>query len=124
MDGAEAVATYGSAWTEADDGARMAILEKCWAPDGVYCDPSARVEGREALSKHIGAFLQNFRGHRIDATSGVDEHDGFVRFAWKMFGPDGAELMEGCDFARLNGEGQVELLVGFFGPWPALEEGR
>jgi hypothetical protein len=121
MEAAEAVAVYGSAWSEADDGARLAILSRCWAPDGVYCDPSARVEGREALAKHIGGFQQTFAGHRIDAASGVDSHDGFFRFAWRMFGPDDAALLEGCDFGRLNADGQIELIVGFFGPWPSLD---
>jgi hypothetical protein len=101
----------------------MQILERCWAPEGVYCDPTARIEGREAFSGHIAGFREQFAGHRIDASSGVDEHDGFLRFAWKMYGPDGNEVMEGCDFGRVNADGQLDLIVGFFGPFPSQDQG-
>jgi hypothetical protein len=38
-------------------------------------------KGREALCEHIVAFQHTFVGHRIDLASGIDEHDGYVRFA-------------------------------------------
>ena len=53
----EAVDLYGSAWGELDEAKRRAILEKAWAEDGVYTDPTAYVEGREALVQHIGGFM-------------------------------------------------------------------
>jgi len=61
-----------------------------------------------------------FPGHRIDNASGVDEHDGYLRFAWKMVGPDGAVVMEGVDFGSLDGDGKLKSIVGFFGPWPEV----
>ena len=45
----EAVTAYASAWAEADEETRRALLEKAWTDDGVYMDPTALVEGREAL---------------------------------------------------------------------------
>lgn len=116
----EAVATYGSAWSETDDDRRMEILERCWAPDGLYVDPSGSARGPEALSKLIAGFQTTFAGHRMELASGVDAHDGYLRFAWKMYDPDGAELMEGCDFGHLDGEGRIDLICGFFGPWPEV----
>jgi hypothetical protein len=115
----EAVAAYGSAWAEADAEGRLAILERCWASDGVYVDPSGRADGREALSTHISGFQQAFARHRIDLVSGVDEHDGYLRFAWKMSGPDGAVVMEGVDFGHLDIDGRLKLICGFFGPLPS-----
>lgn len=103
MEPSEAVTTYAAAWAEADEDKRRALLEECWAPDGLYLDPSARAEGREALARHIGGFRQTFADHRIEMTSGVDAHDGYLRFAWKMIGPDGGELMEGVDFGTYDG---------------------
>jgi hypothetical protein len=79
-----------------------------------------RADGREALVQHIGGFHQMMPGHRIDLVSGVDEHDGFLRFAWKMIAPDGSVAMEGVDFGSLDGDGKLRSIVGFFGPWPEM----
>ena len=116
----EIVAAYASAWVEPDHTRRLAILGTCWASDGVYLDPSSRADGREALCKHIAGFQQAFAGHRIDLASGVDEHDGYLRFAWTISAPDRSELMEGVDFGQLDAEGRLKLICGFFGPWPQL----
>lgn len=118
MDAKAAVETYGSAWDEADDDKRRALLEQAWAEDGLYIDPSGRADGREALVKHIAGFQKTFGGHRIELTSGIADHNGYVSFAWKMSGPDGSTVMEGCDFGELDGDGRLKLIVGFFGPWP------
>jgi SnoaL-like protein len=118
----DTVAAYAAAWNEPDVQARRALLERSWAADGVYCDPTARVEGREALVGHIGGFHAQRPGHRIEMASGVDEHDGLLRFAWRMVGPDGSGVLEGMDFGELAGDGRLKLIVGFFGPFPALGE--
>ena len=118
MNAAEAVATYGASWDETDEDKRRALLEKAWATDGLYIDPSGRADGREALVKHIAGFQQTFAGHRIELTSGVADHNGYVSFAWTMRGPDNNVVMEGCDFGELDDDGKLKLIVGFFGPWP------
>lgn len=120
MGPAEVVASYGAAWAEADEAKRRGLLEKAWAEDGVYLDPMGRADGREALVQHIAGFQQMMPGHRIDMVSGVDEHDDYVRFAWKMLGPDEAVVMEGVDFGALDGDGRLKSIVGFFGPWPEM----
>ena len=120
MEPVDAVAAYGGAWSEPDDDERRKILEGCWADDGVYLDPSGRAEGREGLVKHIAGFRQTFPDHRIDMSSGVDAHDGYLRFAWTMVGPDGGQLMEGVDFGTYGADGRITLICGFFGPWPEV----
>ena len=116
----DAVAAYASVWAEPDQARRLAMLEACWASDGVYLDPSSRADGREALCEHIAGFQQRLAGHRIELASGIDEHDGYVRFAWTMSGSDGTQVMEGVDFGQLDGHGRLKLICGFFGPWPDL----
>jgi hypothetical protein len=120
MGPAEVVATYGAAWAETDEEKRRDLLAQAWAEDGTYLDPSGRADGREALVAHIGGFQQMMGGHRIDLASGVDEHDSYLRFAWKMIGPDDAVVMEGVDFGTLGPDGKLTSIVGFFGPWPDL----
>lgn len=125
----EAVDLYGAAWGESDEAKRRALLEKAWAEDGVYTDPTAYVEGREALVQHIGGFLSGqsaASGPSIQIASSVDvHHRRFLRFAWKLVAPDGTTVLApGMDYGELDEDGRLELIVGFFGPFPPVAESR
>ncbi len=115
----ETVQAYGDAWNELDEAKRRALLERAWADDATYTDPSADLHGREALIAHIGAFHKDgMPGARIIPSSGVDEHHGRLRFTWRMEGADGSTIIEGIDFGELAGDGRLQRIVGFFGPPP------
>lgn len=119
----EAVALYGAAWSETDTEKRLALLEKAWAEDGVYTDPTAELEGRDALHAHIGAFLDQGTGASIVLTSKVDSHHGNrLRFSWSMVSKDGETMVTGIDYGELDDDGRLRLIVGFFGPFPSLDE--
>jgi hypothetical protein len=117
--GSAVVEKYAAAWREMDPAARAALLETCWADDGVYCDPQSRVEGRDGLSALIASFHDEYPGAHIDVVSGVDEHDGHLRFAWRMYAADGSVALEGMDFGEVDGQGALRRIVGFFGPLPS-----
>lgn len=123
MGASDAVAAYGAAWNEADPAARRTILDAVWAADGVYCDPSTVVEGRDALSGHIGGFQEQMAGHAIVTTSGVEEHHGWFRFAWRLTAADGTPVVDGFDVGELDDDGRIRRIVGFFGPFPPPEGG-
>ena len=123
MRASEVVAAYGAAWDEPDEAKRREVLETAWSEGGLYLDLTGRADGREALVRHIGGFRDAMPGHRILMASGVDEHDGYLRFAWKVIDPKGNEVMEGCDFGALDAEGKLKMIVGFFGPWPEPSDG-
>jgi hypothetical protein len=111
------VATYGDAWA-ADEPERRRMLEAAWEDAGVYSDPLGRAEGREALVAHIAGFQQQFPGHRIVMTSGVDAHGSHFRFAWALADADGNVVMEGVDFGEVADDGRIARITGFFGPLP------
>ena len=121
MDTEEIVATYGASWNETDDAKRTALLERSWADDGVYNDPTATVDGRAALVAHIGGFQAMMPGHTIDQASAVDTHGAVFRFAWVMRKGDEIAL-EGVDFGELAPDGRIRRIVGFFGPFPPLDQ--
>src|SRR3954467_733618 len=111
MDTDEIVTTYGAAWNETDEAKRTALLEKAWADNGIYTDPTATVDGRAALIVHIGEFHTRMPGCTIDLTSGVDTHGGLLRFAWVM--RNGTEVaLEGMDFGELAPDGRISRIVG------------
>lgn len=116
MDLDAVVDTYADAWNEADEAARRRMLDTSWADDGVYVDPTARVEGRAALVAHVAGFHERFPGARIERRSRVDGYADNFRFAWAIVDAAGAALMEGVDFGRLADDGRIASITGFFGP--------
>jgi hypothetical protein len=117
----ETVRDYAAAWNEPDIEARRRLLEKAWAVDGTYTDPTVHLEGREALVQHISGFLKSLPGARIAPTSRADVHHGLLRFTWRIVKPDGTSLSEGLDFGELDSEGRIRRIVGFFGPFPPID---
>jgi hypothetical protein len=118
MDVAELLATYGESWNEPDEATRRKLLEAAWGDDATYCDPTDSVAGREELLAHIAGMREAFAGARIEPTSGVEEHHGWFRFAWKMIDAAGADAMEGFDVGSVGDDGRISRIVGFFGPFP------
>lgn len=96
----DAINHYGAACNEPDETARRALLERVWADDGVHCDPTVIVEGREPLVAHLGEFRDRMPGHRIIVTTGIDEHHDRLRFGWLILDPEGRPAIEGMDLRR------------------------
>jgi hypothetical protein len=115
------VATYGAAWLEPDPQRRDALLEIAWAETGTYCDPNSRATGRKALSDLIGQFLEAGKGARIELTSRPSQHHGHAYFTWRMVAPGGHVAVSGVDFGRLDSQGRLAEITGFFGPPPPLD---
>lgn len=110
----DTIATYGAAWREPDPGKRNELLKLCVAENVRYVDPTANINGRTELMSHIGRVLETSGGN-VELTSSVNTHHDVAHFTWRMVGPDGAIMVTGHDFALFDGDGQIELLSGFFG---------
>ena len=110
----DTIAAYGAAWVETDPGARLALIEQAWAPDAVYCDPTAVVTGREALSDHIAGFRTAMPGGRISVTSEPVRHHDSAFFRWALTDAAGATVMTGFDVVQLDPDGRIARLTGFF----------
>lgn len=108
------ITAYGDAWTATDDAERAALLEVAWAPDAVYCDPLDRVEGRDALSRHIAATQVALAGGRIAVTSTPVRHHDSAFFRWTMTDAAGAVALTGFDVVQLDDDGRIARLTGFF----------
>jgi ketosteroid isomerase-like protein len=112
-----AFAVYGKAWGEPDAGKRAAYLAEAWAKDGQFKDPSVVLTGAEALSRHIGGFLQQFPAAKLTMTSRTDSYGGTFRADWLLdFGDGKSPVLEGFDFGELDSDGRIVKIAGFFGP--------
>ncbi|KIC42698.1 hypothetical protein RA27_04915 [Ruegeria sp. ANG-R] len=108
------IAAYGAAWQENSAEKRLELLTACFAENGRYVDPTADVMGQEQLNSHIGDVLQSSNG-RVEIISSPASHHDVVHFNWHMVAPDGSIMVAGHDFIRLDEEGKIAHLAGFFG---------
>jgi len=113
------VAAYCASWSTADRSVRERLLERVWAPDGVYADPAPTyAAGRAALHDVIGKFQEQHHGARFQC-SGPQVHHGMMRFTWIYFEGD-REQARGMDFGELAADGRIRRITGFFGPPPVV----
>ena len=85
-------------------------------------DPtSGRFTGRDAINERIAGFGERFPGARLTLTSGVDEHNGYARYAWTIHAADGALILEGIDIVERDDDDRLLRVIMFFGPLPAAE---
>jgi hypothetical protein len=110
------VADYLLAWHATDDAVRRKALERAWAPDGSYQDPTARVVGREAFADHLAGFHERLPGTHFELASRVDGYADRFRFAWRLLDADGTLKLEGVDIGAVDAEGRIASITGFFGP--------
>lgn len=112
------VETYVRAWHERDEATRRSLLEASWAEDGVYTDPNATIEGRDALVAGIGEFHEQRPDVHIEVRSPVDAFGSHFRFVWATVDGSGEVLREGIDFGQLDDDGRIVQIAGFFGIVP------
>jgi SnoaL-like domain len=108
------VNTYIDAWNEGDAGRRQQLVATVWTEDGTYLDPLMSGAGHESIAAMIGGAQQQFPAHRFELSFGPDAHNDRVRFAWRLYGPDGGEpVAGGVDFATVSEDGRLQSVVGF-----------
>jgi hypothetical protein len=114
------VGDYEQAWQQPETEKRDALLAQSWSRKGVFKDPAGVVEGRAALSKHIGKFHEDFPDTVGVRTSKIDFYGHSFRFSWKMvFAKDG-RVLEGTDFGEIGADGKIAAINGFWQTLPNL----
>ncbi len=114
------ITAYGQAWLETDPARRLALLERAWTDDAVYCDPVDRVAGRAALADHIAATQAALPGGRVAVTTEPVRHHDSAFFRWTMTDGGGATVLTGFDVVQLDDDGRISRLTGFFDTDTAL----
>ena len=112
---------YFAAWNETNADERRRLLQKCVSDDAELIDPTGRWRGFDGLSERIANYQAAAPGTAVMPSSGVDEHNGVERYAWKIVDPSGNELMEGLDVAERGPDGLLQRILMFHGPMPAAD---
>jgi len=109
------VDTWLRAYGETDVAARVDLIERVWAPEGVLADPPFTGTGHEEIVGLIGAAQEQFPGHTFRRTSEIDAHHDLGRYTWEMVGPDGTAALAGTDVVLIGEDGRLRYVAGFFG---------
>ena len=105
---------YIDAWNESDADRRRELVAAVWSEDGTYLDPLMTGDGQDSIATMIGLARERFPDHRFELSFGPDAHNDRVRFAWRLYGPDGdAPVAAGVDFATLADDGRLRSVTGF-----------
>ncbi len=116
----EAVASYIATWNETDARRRRELVARTWADDGSYLDAHREGTGHAGIDAMIGAVQERFAGYRFRLSSGIEAHNGRVRFSWTAGGTDTAPLFfAGTDFAELAEDGRLRMVTGFTDAMPS-----
>ena len=105
---------YIEAWNEPDGARRRELVSAVWTDDGTYLDPLMAGDGHDSIATMIGLAQQQFPEHRFELSFGPDAHNDAVRFAWRLYGPDGdAPVAAGVDFGVVTDDGRLRSVTGF-----------
>lgn len=68
----------------------------------------------------IRAAQEQFPGYRVRLVSGIETHNGYLRFSWAAGGaPDAPLYLGGTDFATVGRDGRFQSVAGFVDAAPA-----
>ena len=98
---------YSRAWNEPERA--RALLEECWAQDGVYADDEVPdgVVGRAALVDLIAATHEAMPGFRVWETGPKRWLAGRLALTWTQEGGDPPESLAGTDVIEFAPDGRI-----------------
>ena len=108
----DAYALYSRAWNEPERA--LALLEECWAEDGVYADDEVPdgVVGRAAMADMIASTHESLPGFRVWETSPPRLLAGRLGLTWSQEGGDPKESLAGTDVIEFAPDGRIARVTG------------
>ena len=104
---------YIAAWNEPDTDRRRQLVAATFTDDATYLDPVMEGEGADSIAAMIGGAQAQFPGARFELAAGPDAHHDVVRFAWHLYGADGARIATGYDYGTVADDGRLRAVTGF-----------
>ena len=108
----DAYELYSRAWNEPDHA--VALLEECWAEDGVYADDEVPdgVVGRAAVAALIAATHRDLPDFRVWETSAPRLLAGRMGVTWAQEGGTPPESLTGVDVIEFAADGRIVRVTG------------
>ena len=90
--------------------------------DAVLLYPTLEAHGRADAVAAAEQFQRDTPGIRIARRSGVEQHHGWVRVAWRIVLPNGSLAAEGQSVGELAADGRLRRVTGFRDPLPLSDD--
>jgi hypothetical protein len=109
-------ALYSRAWNE--PARALALLEECWAEDGIYADDEVPdgVVGRASVAEMIAATHRDLPGFRVWETSPPRMLAGRLGLTWSQEGGDPPQSLAGSDVIEFAPDGRISRVTGVLAP--------
>lgn len=119
----DALAHYWTMWNEPDPDLIRTHLDRAVSDDFVFADPMHFHRGRDALERNVRRLRADKPRYRFVIASELDLQNRCYRYRWNMMAGHRV-LMRGLDIARIEENGLLGRVDGFFGePAPTLADG-
>lgn len=102
---------YLEIWNESVAAVRRETIDRVWAEDAYFVDPTQSSTGRDELNALIDGFHQTFPEHRCELVAG-SQHGNIFR--WGLVSPAGDTLVIGEDTIQVNEAGLIQSVTGTF----------
>jgi hypothetical protein len=109
---------YIALWSTPDEAERRRLAEAALTEDVTVFYPAVEARGRDEVVAAIGNLHGRIPGVRFEATTGIAQHHGWLREAWRMFRGDCAVIVDGVDVAEMAEDGRLRRVIGFHDPLP------
>jgi hypothetical protein len=107
--------SYLDAYADIAPAERERLLRQSVSDDVVFTNPTGDGKGFSNLIEHIEGFQKRAPGGYF-RSSQLLTHHGELLAEWTLYRNDGSEFLTGHTFARLNEQGRLTHLAGFFKP--------
>ena len=114
----EAMKLYVAMWNSTDEGERRRLAEQALTDDASITYPTVQAQGWDGVVKAIASLHRQVPGVRFVATSGVEQHHGWLRESWRMLRADVSRVGDGEDVCELAEDGRFRRVIGFHDPLP------
>jgi len=116
----DVIDAYIASWNERDPDARAELIGRVWVEGGRHVDPLVDAVGHTALDAMVAGLHEQFPGHLVRRTTGVDAQHEYFRFGWDLAAPDGTVVVVGTDVGLRSDDGRIGGIAGFFGELPEI----
>lgn len=104
---------YQDAWADISLEERKRLLHASVNMNVTFTSPVGKGQGYDNLVAHIANFQTQFPGAHFRSNQ-LFEQNSQLLSAWTMFNQDGSEFLNGHSYARLDDEGHLVHLAGFW----------
>lgn len=105
--------SYLGAYKDITVDERVRLLRQSVTEDVLFTNPNSEGQGFDRLMEHIAEFQRQRPGASFKSNKLFSHHNQFLS-DWTMYDKDGSAIAAAHSYGRVNDEGLITYLIGFF----------